>query len=100
MSAETVIQRETRLIMLKELKAQPNLAMTSEAMRRYLLESWLIEKPREWVEEEYAYLRDMKAIEIHEAGSVKIARLSERGEHHLKGLISIPGVLRPSSTGG
>lgn len=99
MSIETIIQEEARLVILKELASQPNLSLTSEAMRRFLLNAFLIDKPREWVEQEFIYLRDMKAIEIVPAGSVKIARLTERGGHHVAGIIVIPGVLRPSPNG-
>ncbi len=48
------------------------------------------------VEDQFRYLADMRAVTIVDAGTVKIARLSERGELHLGGLISIAGVQRPS----
>jgi hypothetical protein len=96
---ESIIQEEARLVILKELAKQPNNAITSEAMRRFLLEGFLIDKPRQWVEKEFAYLRDMSAITITQADSVQIARLADRGRQHLRGLITIAGVLEPSSTG-
>lgn len=99
MTMETIIQKEARLVILKELAKQPNNAISSEAMRRYLLEAFLIDKPREWVEQEFGYLRDMKAVTIVQAETVQIARLVDRGRQHLHGLITIPGVLEPSTLG-
>ncbi|WP_429813584.1 hypothetical protein [Ensifer sp. B1-9] len=99
MSIENIIREEARLIILKELASQANQSITSEAMRRFLLSDFLIDKPREWVEMEFQYLQDMEALEIIPAGSVKIARLTERGELHVKGLITISGVQRPSRIG-
>lgn len=95
MSMERIMQEEARLTILKELKAQPNQAATSEAMRRFLLDFLLIDKSREWVEEQFCFLAEMRAIDVVEAGSVKIARLTERGELHLQGRISIAGIQRP-----
>lgn len=99
MSMETIIKEEARLIILKELASQANQSATSEAIRRYLLSDFLIDKPRAWVEMEFQYLHDMGALEIIPAGSVKIGRLTERGELHVKGMITIAGVQRPSSVG-
>lgn len=99
MSAQQVIAEETRLIILKELDNQPNKSITSESMRRILLQDWVIDQPREWVEEEFRYLVAMKAIETIQARSVLIAQLTERGEQHLQGLIRIAGIQRPSSSG-
>lgn len=100
MSMETIITEEARLIILKELSKQPNQAMTSEAARRYLLDMFLIDKPREWVEAQFRFLADLGAVEIMPAGTVQIARLSERGELHVRGRVTIAGVQRPSSAGG
>lgn len=91
------MEQEARLAILKELAKEDNRAMSSARMQVYLLTRLLIDKPREWVEQQFIYLRDMDAITIVQADSVKIARLADRGEYHLQGLISIPGVLRPSA---
>ncbi|SIP88811.1 hypothetical protein SAMN05880590_1012 [Rhizobium sp. RU35A] len=95
MSIESIIQEEARLTILKELAKQPNKALTSEAVRRFLLDFLLIDKPREWVEAQFQYLSDLSAVDVLPAGSVKIARLSERGELHLSGRICIAGIQRP-----
>lgn len=88
---------EARLAILKQLQKEDNHAISSARMQIYLLNTLLIDKPREWVEQQFSYLKDLGAVTLLQADSVKIARLTDRGEHHLAGLISIPGVLRPSA---
>jgi hypothetical protein len=100
MSMEKLMLEEARLAILKQLDKEDNKAISSARMQLYLLSGLLIDKSREWIEEQYVFLKDMGAITIVQADSVKIARLAERGEFHLKGLVSIPGVLRPSSRPG
>lgn len=97
MNAEQIITEEARLTVLRELARQHNQAMTSEAARRYLLNVFLIDKPREWVELQFRFLEDVGAVVTVPAGDVLIARLTERGEQHVKGHISIPGVQRRST---
>ena len=42
-------------------------------------------------------MRDMGAVDVIPAGSVTIARLTERGDLFLQGLASISGVQSPSA---
>lgn len=91
---------EARLAILKQLDKEDNKAISSVRMQLYLLNGLLIDKSREWIEEQFAFLKDMGAISIVQADTMKVARLEQRGEFHLKGLVSIPGVLRPSSRPG
>ncbi len=95
----TLMEEEARLAILKELAKEDNNAISSARMQIYLLTQLLIDKPREWVEAQYTFLKDMGAVTIVQADSVKIARLSQRGSMHLQNLISIPGVLCPTARG-
>lgn len=99
MSIEIELEEEARLAILKQLAKEDNKAISSSRMQSILLATLLIDKPREWVELQYAYLRDMQAVTIVEAETVKIARLAARGEHHLKGFIQLAGVLVPTIRG-
>ncbi len=99
MSIEIELQEEARLAILKELSKEENKAISSSRMQSILLARLLIDKPREWIELQYSYLRDMQAVTIVEADTVKIARLTARGEHHLKGIIQIAGVMVPTIRG-
>ncbi|MGD9476132.1 hypothetical protein [Shinella sp. G-2] len=94
------MEEEARLAILKELFKEDNKAMSSARMQRYLLTRLMIDKPREWVERQFTYLRDMGAVTIVQADTVMVARLGERGDFHLQGLVSIPGVMSPSARGG
>lgn len=91
------MEEEARLVILKELAKEDNKAMSSSRMQAYLLSGWLIDKPRQWVEVQFQYLKDMGAISIIARDTVKIARLEDRGGHHLSGLINIPGVMPTSA---
>ncbi|MDH0908829.1 hypothetical protein N5C66_05875 [Rhizobium pusense] len=91
------MEEEARLAILKELAKEDNKAMSSARMQISLLSRLLIDKPREWVETQYMFLKDMGAVTIVQADTVKIARLTSRGEHHLRGIVDIPGVMIPSA---
>lgn len=95
----SLMEEEARLAILKELAKEDNNAISSARMQIYLLTHLLIDKPREWVEAQYMFLKDMGAVTIVQADTVKIARLAKRGELHLQNLISIPGVLCPTARG-
>lgn len=91
------MEEEARLAILKELAKEDNKAMSSARMQGFLLTGFLIDKPREWVEAQYQYLKDMNAVSVISRDTVKIARLETRGLHHLTGLINIPGVMPTSA---
>lgn len=93
------MEEEARLAILRELAKEDNKAMSSARMQTILLNQLWIDKPREWVEIQYLYLRDMGAITVLQAETVKIARLVDRGEYHLQGIVTIPGVQAPSARG-
>lgn len=94
------MEEEARLAILKELAKEDNKAMSSARMQKFLLTKLWIDKPREWVEKQYLYLRDMGAVTVIDADTVKIARLTDRGEFHLQSIITIPGVESPTARGG
>lgn len=96
MSGEAAIEREARLIILRELIAQPNRSMTSTAMRTFLRDAFLIGRSREWVEDQFTFLAERKAVRVTPAGSIKIATIIERGIEHLALQSFISGVESPS----
>lgn len=97
MSIETIIEKETRLAILKGLAGQHSKTLTSEATRRMLFDELLIEKSRDWVELQFVYLEEVRMITLHKAASVQIAKLSERGEQFLAGLVHVSGIQPPGS---
>jgi hypothetical protein len=90
------VEREARLIILRELHAQPNRSMTSTAMRNFLLEDFLINRSRGWVEDQYELLAERGAVRLTAAGSVRIATLAPRGVEHLALKAFISDVDSPS----
>ena len=96
MSGSTAIEEEARLIILRELHAQPGRSMTSTAMRKFLLDSFLINRSREWVEDQFEFLAERKAVKITPAGSIKIATIVARGLEHLAHKAFISGIDSPS----
>lgn len=91
-----IILEEARLIILRELHGQLNRSMTSTAMRRTLVEKFLINHPREWVEDQFDWLASRNAVRVTPAGTVKIATLVDRGREHLALQAFISGVMSPS----
>ncbi|RWB50857.1 hypothetical protein [Mesorhizobium sp.] len=96
MSLDKIIREESRLIILRELSEQPNESATSSALQGLLAEMFMIVREREWVERELEWLKEMGAVRLTPAGSVKIATLQEAGKDHLAHRRFIPGVKRTS----
>ncbi len=92
----SAIEQEARLIILRELRVQPNQSITSTAMRRTLLEGWLIDRPREWVEDQFDWLSAREVVRLTPAGSIKIATLLDRGRQHLALRIIVSGIESPT----
>ncbi|CAN7165908.1 hypothetical protein LJR234_000344 [Mesorhizobium amorphae] len=94
MSLDKIIREETRLIILRELSEQPNESATSSALQGLLAEMFMIVREREWVERELEWLKEMEALRLTPAGSVKIATLLPAGKDHLAHRRFIAGVKR------
>lgn len=95
---DRTMREEARLIILKALAQQLDGRLNSELLRAEL-ETFGISKARAWVHDELAYLKEMGAVQIVDAGSVKVATLLDKGEQHLKRQVAIEGVRRPSLAG-
>ena len=96
---DRIIREEARLIILKALAEQKNESLSS-SMLEPVLATFAINYERPWVHQQMDYLRTMGAISVTDAGTVKIATLSELGRRHLDRHEAIEGVKRPSRTGG
>ncbi|MTW19106.1 hypothetical protein GJ689_23180 [Rhodoplanes serenus] len=95
---DRMIREEARLILLRTLAAQVDGRLNSELLRLQL-QTFGIAKPRPWVHDELAYLAEMGAVTVVDAGSVKVASLTEKGQAHIDRLLVIEGVKRPSLPG-
>jgi hypothetical protein len=99
MSFDRIMREEARLIVLKALTAEVNGTLNSELIR-LALESFGIAKTRDWVHAELGFLADVGALTLSDAGTVKIAALTQRGLDHVERRVAIDGVKRPSIPGG
>lgn len=97
-TAETMrrlMREEARLIILKALAKETNETLSS-SMLVGVLEMFGIYKERSWVHDELAWMAEADAVTLTDAGSVRIATLTEKGRRHLDRRIAIDGVKRPS----
>ncbi len=95
MSMESIIREEARLVILRALNQQPDGRLNSELLRQ-ALETYGITRSRDYVHEELRWLAEIGAIQVTEAGSVRIASLSSKGRDHAERRIVLTGVKRPS----
>ncbi|MBN8998221.1 MAG: hypothetical protein J0H54_02230 [Rhizobiales bacterium] len=93
------MREEARLIILRALSEQPNGRLSSSLLVE-VLANYGISKERGWVHDELAWLADRDAVALTDAGTVKIAELTDRGQRHIDRLWVIEGVKRPSRPGG
>ena len=91
-------REEARLIILKELAEQKNESLSSSMMEPALTK-FAIYQDRPWIHQQLGYLENMGAITLVDAGTVKIASLTEAGHRHLRRQVFIEGVKRPSTPG-
>jgi hypothetical protein len=95
MSFDRAMREEARLIILRDLDAQPDGRLNSELLR-VRLETFGISKSRDWVHDELNFLVEMGAITVVTAGSVRVAQLTSKGSDHVQRRLVIEGVKRPS----
>lgn len=98
MTMDRLIRQEARLIILKALAEQSDCALNSELLRLNL-EQYGISRTRPWVHGELDYLADMDAVKVTDAGTVKVAQLTDKGLRHVERKLVIEGVKRPSLPG-
>lgn len=96
MSREAWLREEARLIILKALAEQNDETLISSLLERELRERFGIKRDRSWVHGELDWLAEKGAIELTDAGTVKVAVLAQKGRRHLDREIAIEGVKRPS----
>lgn len=95
MIMDRLMREEARLIMLRALEEQPDGRLNSELLR-LTLESYGITKSRDWVHDELNWLRDMSAVTVVIAGTVRVASVTAKGSDHVARRAVIEGVKRPS----
>jgi len=92
-----MMREEARLVILKELSIQPNESLSSSMMEP-ALRTFAIYQERPWIHLQLDFMANMGAITVLNAGSVKIASLTDAGWRHLRREQFIEGIKRPSPT--
>lgn len=95
---DKIMREEARLVILRALAEQVNETLSSSMMEP-VLQRFAIYQERPWIHGEIEYLRNMGAVTVVQAGTVKIATLTALGQRHLDRHVVIEGVKRPSRPG-
>jgi hypothetical protein len=90
-----IIREHARLIILRHLAEQTGYASNSSMLETKLAEFGIV-KPRAWLHDEMRYLEEVGAIKVIEAGTVRVAALTDKGLEHVERRLIIEGVKRPS----
>jgi hypothetical protein len=89
------IAADVRLIILRELVAQPDYRLNETLLLR-VLETFGHRKSRDYLRNQLRWLEEMGAVTLTEAGTVMIAELTRRGRDHVERRVVIEGIARPS----
>ncbi|MEX1084074.1 MAG: hypothetical protein WEC82_07120 [Xanthobacteraceae bacterium] len=93
--SKDIIREHARLIILRALIEQPNMAL-NDALLQATLETFGIAHSREWVREELRRMADLGAVTLTEAGTVTVATATSKGADHVERRVVIEGIKRPS----
>nr|WP_209015332.1 hypothetical protein [Roseibium limicola] len=86
------------MIILKVLAQEADHRL-NETMLSHVLETFGHSKSREYIRQQLTRLEELSAIQITEAGSIKVAELLRAGLDHVERRSFLEGVLKPSIGG-
>lgn len=89
------IAGDARLTILKELTRQTD-GRLSDLLIRKVLDLYGITRDRDWIATQLRKLESLGAVEVTEAGSILIARITRVGRDHVQERAILSGVSRPS----
>lgn len=95
MSYEQHLIEDARLVILKELSAQPAHSL-NETIIVAVLDRFGHRRSRDWLRTQLRKLEDIGALTLVTAGSVFIATLKRAGLDHVERRAFLEGVARPS----
>jgi hypothetical protein len=93
------IERDARLIILRELALQVDGQLNEISLRR-ALDIYGITRSRDWIVTQLNRLSELGAISIKPAGEVLVAALTPAGRDHVDERSILGGVSRPHELGG
>ena len=86
---------DARLEILKELARQTN-GRLSDLLIRKVLDLYGIARDRDWITTQLRKLEALGAVELTDAGTMLIARITRGGRDHLEERVILSGVSRPA----
>lgn len=92
----TLVREEARLIVLRQLAAEPDLTSNS-SMLQAVLETYGVNRTRDWLHAELRALEERGALKVAVQTSVMIVTLTQRGLDHVERRLVLDGVKRPSA---
>lgn len=95
MSYEQHLERDARLVMLKELAAQSD-GRLNETILTAALDAYGYRRSRDWVRTQLLAMKELGAVTLTEAGTVMIAAITRLGVAHVERRQIIEGIARPS----
>lgn len=94
MSFAEYLRRDVRLVALRVLSETPGFRANSSVLFN-LLDQFGHAVTRDQVKTELRWLAEQGLVEVDEAGSVLVAKLTERGQDVAEGRAVVDGVARP-----
>lgn len=95
MNFAEVIERDARLIILKELSSQVDRRL-NETVLVHVLDQFAIKRSRDWVRTQIRAMAELGAVTFEEIGTVFVASLTRKGLDHVERRAIIEGIARPS----
>jgi hypothetical protein len=86
---------DLRLVLLRCLGAQ-QAYRGNDSILQHEVRIFGLEYSRDVIRNELRFLSEVKAVKLHEVGSVLVATLTRRGHEHVQGLTVIEGINQPS----
>ena len=89
------IASDARFFILRELSQQKDGRLSSLSIRR-VLDVHSISRDADWIATQLRKLEDLGGVELSEAGSMLIARITRTGRDHVEERSFLSGVTTPS----
>ncbi len=95
MNYDEHMTQDARLIILRELAAQPD-GRLNEVLLEKVLDAFGHRRSRDWIRTQLRKLAELGAVRNSEAGTVLVAAITRAGMDHVERRSFVEGVARPS----
>jgi hypothetical protein len=91
-----IVTEDRRLVILRTLAESANYESNESMVAMCVREIGHGEASRDLIRTDFEWLREQGLLTVEELASVQIATLTQRGFETAKGIVTVPGVRRPS----